>query len=139
MKCLSMTGAILLIVGLVACTKEKAKPLVPLPLDPGSKPQAIALTEQGTRAFQSRQFEDAKTLFSQAMSLAPESGQAHYNYALALNALGDTETARQQFMEAANLAPGDRTIWDSPALSPYGNPQRPEAKRDHTNGTAQPI
>src|SRR5215831_12379270 len=87
MKRLSMTGAILLIVGLVACSKEKPKPLVPLPLDPGSKPQAIALTEQGTRAFQTRQFEDAKTLFSQAVSLAPESGQAHYNYALALNAL----------------------------------------------------
>lgn len=138
MKCLSMTGAILLIVGLVACTKEKAKPLVPLPLDPGSKTQAIALTEQGTRAFQSRQFEDAKTLFSQAMSLAPESGQAHYNYALALNALGDTETARQQFMEAANLAPGDKTIWDSPALSPYGNPEGKKEKKEHPYSPTRP-
>lgn len=139
MKYLSIVGAALLLVGIVACSKSKAKPLMPLPLDPGNKPQAIALTEQGTQAYQARQFEEAKTYFSQAMALAPESGQAHYNYALALNALGDTETARQQFMEAANLAPGDKTIWDSPALSPYGNPQGPKEVKEHPYGTTRPV
>jgi Tfp pilus assembly protein PilF len=139
MKYLSIIGAILLMVGMVACSKSKAKPLVPLALDPGSKPQAIAFTEQGTQAYQARQFEEAKTYFSQAMALAPQSGQAHYNYALALNALGDTETARQQFMEAANLAPGDKTIWDSPALSPFGNPQGPKQFKEHPYGTSRPV
>jgi Tfp pilus assembly protein PilF len=139
MKYLSIIGAFLLMAGMVGCSKSKAKPLVPLPLDPGNKPQAIALTEQGTQAYQARQFEEAKTYFSQAMAQAPESGQAHYNYALALNALGDTETARQQFMEAANLAPGDKTIWDSPALSPYGNPQGPKEKKEHPYATSRPT
>jgi Tfp pilus assembly protein PilF len=138
MKYLSILGALLLTMGLVACAKPKAKPLVPLTLDPGNTPQAIALTEQGTQAYQARQFEEAKTYFSQAMALAPQSGQAHYNYALALNALGDTETARQQFMEAANLAPGDKTIWDSPALSPFGNPQAPKAQKDFPYATGRP-
>jgi hypothetical protein len=44
---------------------------------------------------------------------------------LALYALGDTEQARPQFMEAANLAPGDPVIWDSPALRPFGDPKLP--------------
>ena len=128
MKYLSMLGAILLLVGAVACFKSKAKPLVPLALESGVTPQAVTLTEQGTQAYQSRQFDDAKNYFFQAVAAAPQSGPAHYNYALALNALGDTEQARPQFMEAANLAPGDKVIWDSPALSPYGDPQRPKKK-----------
>lgn len=139
MKYLSIVGAILLMVGVVACSKSKAKLLAPLPLDPGNKPQAVALTEQGTQAYQARQFDEAKTYFSQAMATAPQSGQAHYNYALALNALGDTEAARQQFMEAANLAPGDKTIWDSPALSPFGNPQGGKPQKEHPYANSRPT
>jgi Tfp pilus assembly protein PilF len=126
MQYLSLLGVILLLVGAVACTKNRAKPLVPLALESEVKPQAVALTEQGTQAYQARQFDDARNYFSQAVATAPQSGPAHYNYALALNALGDTEQARQQFMEAANLAPGDKVIWDSPALSPYGNVEAPK-------------
>ena len=128
MKYLAMLGVIFLLVGAVACSKSKAKPLVPLALESGVKPQAVVLTEQGTQAYQTREFDNAKNYFSQAVATAPQSGPAHYNYALALHALGDTEQARQQFMEAANLAPGDKVIWDSPALSPYGNVEAPNKK-----------
>ena len=128
MKYLSMLAVILLLVGAVACSKSKAKPLVPLALESGVKPQAVVLTEQGTQAYHTRQFDDAKNYFSQAVATAPQSGPARYNYALALHALGNTEQARQQFMEAANLAPGDKVIWDSPALSPYGDPEAPKKK-----------
>lgn len=112
---------------------QKRKPLAPLLLEGGVKPQATQLTEQGTQAFQARQFEDAKRYFEEAMVAAPESGQAHYNYALALNALGNIEVARRHFMEAADLAPGDKVIWDSPALAPYGNPEVPKEKLDQLN------
>ena len=138
MKYLSMLGVVLLFVGAVACSKSKAKPLVPLALEPGVKPQAVLLTEQGTQAYQARQFDDAKNYFSQAVAASPQSGPAHYNYALALNALGDTEQARQQFVEAANLAPGDKVIWDSPALRPFGNPDSPKAAKEHPVGTSRP-
>lgn len=107
----------------------KVKPLVPLALESGMKPHAVTLTEQGTQAYHAKQFDEAKNYFSQAMAEAPQSGPARYNYALALYALGDTEQARQQFMEAANLAPGDQVIWDSPALSPYGNPESPKKNK----------
>lgn len=141
MKILATLVATLLFVGAVACSsKPKAKPLVPLALmDGGVKPQAITLTEQGTQAYQAKQFEDAKKYFEQAVSAAPQSGQAHYNYALALNALGEAEAARQHFLEAANLAPGDKTIWDSPALSPYGNPTSPKVFKEHPYGTTRPV
>jgi tetratricopeptide (TPR) repeat protein len=124
-----------------ACSsKPKQKPLVPLALMGGGvTPQAVTLTEQGSQAYQAKQFEEAKGLFSQAVALAPQSGQAHYNFALALNALGDTETARQHFIEAANLAPGDKTIWDSPALSPFGNPQTGKGKKEHPYANSRPT
>lgn len=127
--------------GVTACAgKSKAKPLVPLALTEGGvKAQAITLTEQGTQAYQAKQFEEAKGLFGQAMAAAPQSGQAHYNYALALNALGDAEGARQHFLEAANLAPGDKVIWDSPALAPFGNPSVNKATKEHPYGTSRPT
>jgi len=129
MKYLSMVGVIFLFIGPTACSFfNKEKPWVPLALESGVTPQVATLTEQGTQAYQAKQFDEAKNYFSQAVTAVPQSGPAHYNYALALYALGDTEQARQQFMEAANLAPGDKAIWDSPALRPYGNVESPKKK-----------
>ncbi len=123
LKYRAIIGAVVLLVLAAACSKDKAKPLVPLPLESGVKPQAVTLNEQGTQAYRGKQYEEAKSFFSQTVTAAPESGPAHYNYALALNALGDSEQARRHFIEAANLAPGDKVIWDSPPLSPYNNPE----------------
>jgi Tfp pilus assembly protein PilF len=123
-----------------ACTHSKPKPLVPLELAYGANAQAVTLNSQGTQAFQAGQMAEAKDYFGQAIKAAPDSGQAHYNYALALNALGETETARQQFIEAANLAPGDKVIWDSPALRPFGSPQAQKGPpREHPYGTQRPM
>jgi len=106
----------------------------------GSSPQAVTLTQRGTEAFSAKQFVDAKTLFDQAVKAAPNSGEAHYNYALALNAVGETEEARQHFIDAANLAPGDKVIWDSPALRPFGNPDAPKSSmKEHPYGTQRPT
>ena len=123
-----------------ACTHSKPKPLVPLELTTGANGQAVALNTQGTQAFQSGRFAEAKSLFAQAVKAAPDSGQAHYNYALTLNALGETDDARQHFIEAANLAPGDKVIWDSPALRPFGSPTAPKAPpKEHPYGTSRPT
>ena len=124
----ALLGVLLLVLGVTACSKNKAKPLVPLALEAGVPPRAIALNEQGTQAYQGREYEEAKKYFAQTVEVAPQSGPAHYNYALALNKLGETEAARKQFLEAANLAPGDKIIWDSPVLSPFGNPETEEKK-----------
>ena len=139
MKFLSVVVAFLLVISIVGCSKNKPRPLVPLALETGTKPEAVTLTEQGTQAYQGRQFGEAKNYFSQAVAAAPQSGQAHYNYAIALYSLGDTEEARQHFLEAANLAPGDKTIWDSPALHQYGNPQTEKEYKEHRTTTSRPT
>lgn len=131
--------AVVAMVGIVACSSSKGKPLVPLALETGAAPQAVTLTEQGAQAYQGRQFDEAKAYFSQAVTAAPQSGPAHYNYALALYALGDSEQARKHFMEAANLAPGDKVIWDSPALHQFGNPESPKAVKEHQTTTSRPT
>src|SRR5690349_20528903 len=113
MKQVVILGVVLALMGTTACF-SKRKPLVPLALaEANAMSQAVSLTEQGTQVYNTKQFEEAKKFFEQAVSMAPQSGQAHYNYALALNALSKQEIARQHFLEAANLAPGDQVIWDS--------------------------
>jgi Tfp pilus assembly protein PilF len=121
-------GIMVLCLGTTACTKSKKVVRSPLPLEAGSAQRAVDLNEQGTQAYRIRDFEQAKKLFADTVAAVPQSGPAHYNYGLALNILGETEAARRQFMEAANLAPGDKVIWDSPALSPFGNPEIEEKK-----------
>ncbi len=138
MKQVVILGMIIALMGTTGCF-SKRKPLVPLALvDADAKSQAVLLTEQGTQAYHAKQFEEAKKLFEQAVSVAPQSGQAHYNYGLALNALGKQDVARQHFLEAANLAPGDQVIWDSPALAPYGDPETRTRTKDRPYGTNRP-
>jgi Tfp pilus assembly protein PilF len=140
MKWIVLIVSMLVVLSAVSCDKPKPKPLFPLTLAPGAAPQAVTLTQRGTEAFSAKQFVDAKTFFDQAVKAAPDSGQAHYNYALALNAVGETEQARQHFIDAANLAPGDKVIWDSPALRPFGNPDVPKGTpKEHPYGTQRPT
>lgn len=139
MKFSLLISLCVLSVSFPACSHSKPKPLVPLELTSGATAQAVTLNTQGTQAFQSGQFAEAKNYFGQAVKAVPDSGQAHYNYALTLNALGETDVARQHFIEAANLAPGDKVIWDSPALRPFGSPTVQKGPpKEHPYGTRKP-
>lgn len=140
MTMVAVLGIVLALASGMACS-QKRQPLVPLALEGAMKAQAIQLTEQGTQAYQARQFEVAKQYFEQAVTVVPDSGQAHYNYALALNSLGHSDLARRHFMQAADLAPGDKTIWDSPALAPFGDPESPSGGSryvERPHGTMRP-
>ena len=123
------------------CSRSKPQPLVPLPLDSRASEEAIALTERGSGAYETQQFDDAKAYFEQAVKMAPRLGAAHYNLALALNALGDAQAAHDEFIEAATLEPGHKVIWDSPALRPYGNPEasRPAQAPPNVNNRRGPT
>jgi len=74
--------------------------------------------------YNERRFEGAKAKFLEAVKDGPNCAEAHYNLGLALSYLGVKEVAREHFLQAANLAPGNQIIWDSPALHPYGEPQK---------------
>ncbi|HEU5406880.1 MAG TPA: hypothetical protein VFU48_03885, partial [Nitrospira sp.] len=62
---------VLVLVGMTACS-QKRKPLVPLTLEGEVKSQATMLTEQGTQAYQAKQFEEAKRYFEQAVAAEPQ-------------------------------------------------------------------
>jgi tetratricopeptide (TPR) repeat protein len=134
---------LLLAGGLSACASEsrKVKAREPLMLLPSAAPNAQQLTSQGSSAYLAGRYDEAKTLFTQAVSVAPNSGEARYNLGLALFKLGDTEAAREQFIQASNLAPGNKVIWDSPALSPYSTPDPniPKKEKEHPYANQRPT
>lgn len=121
MKTTSLILALLLAVWLPGCA-SKPKPRVPLALKPNVAPELVQINSQGIAEYQTRQFDQAKAHFQQVLIGAPTAAEAHYNLGLTLFALGDGDQARDHFIEAANLAPGDKVIWDSPALRAYGSP-----------------
>jgi Tfp pilus assembly protein PilF len=129
MKPMQVVVAALLIVVTWGCAANKPKPRVPLPLMGNVSQAAQQANTLGTSAYGTGQFDQAKSYFEQAVSGAPDSGEAHYNLALALFALGASDQAREHFIEAANLAPGNQVIWDSPALRPFGSPDPSIAKK----------
>ena len=124
MKPVNILLAATVMVGLYACaTPDKPFTRLPLKLKPGVSASALDHNDQGTRAYLARRYEDAKTQFEQAVAEAPDSAEAHYNLGLALFSSGQGQESREHFIRAANLAPGDKVIWDSPALRPYGSPE----------------
>lgn len=142
MRVISMILTSLVLFVLPACSSTTEKPKLRLPLPVSSSvPQAvITATQQGTRAYAGGQYQEAKTQFEQAVASAPNSAEAHYNLGLALFALGETDQAREHFMEAANLAPGNKVIWDSPALRPFGSPDStiPKTTKEDKYSTQRP-
>jgi Tfp pilus assembly protein PilF len=117
-----MLAAVILFMLGACVSAEKPKPRVPLKLTPAASAEAVDHNDQGTRAYLTSRYEEAKAQFEMVVAAAPDSAEAHYNLGLALFSLGEGQESREQFIQAANLAPGDKVIWDSPALRPYGSP-----------------
>ena len=138
-RTLSVAMAIVAI-SVVACSSPP-KPRVPLVLKPPVSQDISQVNLQGIQEYQSRRFDQAKERFQQVVGAAPTSAEGHYNLGLTLLALGDSEQAREHFIEAANLAPGDKVIWDSPALRQYGTPDSniPKKPIDQTYSNQRPA
>ena len=111
---------------LSACSLFTSAPTIRPPISAvGCKPLLVVTDNQaGMTLYNEKRFEAAKAKFIEAAGNGPTCAEAHYNLGLALSQLGEKEEAHQQFLEAANLAPGNQVIWDSPALHPYGEPQK---------------
>jgi Tfp pilus assembly protein PilF len=88
---------------------------------PKASPAAAAANEEGIRLFYARQWEAAKVKFEEAIKAQPTLAEAHYNLGLVYDALHDDRAARKHFVEAANLAPGHKTIWNSPVFRRHGD------------------
>ena len=86
----------------------------------GTVPAAASAMEEGNRLFAARQWEQAKAQYEAAIKAQPSLAEAHYNLAMVIEILGDDATARRHYVEAANLAPGHKIIWDSPPFRRHG-------------------
>ncbi len=88
---------------------------------PGTPPAVAASVEEGNRLFDARQWEAAKAQYEAAIKAKPTLAEAHYNLGLVYDVLRKDKEARKHFIEAANLAPGNKDIWNSPALRQHGD------------------
>jgi Tfp pilus assembly protein PilF len=88
---------------------------------PNAAPAAAATNEEGIKLFYARQWEAAKAKFEEAIKTQPTLAEAHYNLGLVYDVLRNGKEAYRHFVEAANLAPGNKIIWSSPAFREYGD------------------
>jgi tetratricopeptide (TPR) repeat protein len=117
----------LVLVGTLAACSVLNPPPALRPALPANtcKPPGVSQHNQiGMAHYKERRLEAAKSEFLAAVAEGPKCAEAHYNLGLTLTYLGAKDEAREHFLEAANLAPGNQVIWDSPVLRPYGDPQK---------------
>jgi len=90
----------------------------------GTSPAAARHNDEGIHAYEQGQWEGAKQHFEAALVAAPDLAEAHYNLGKALYRLGAMQEGDTHFIQAANLAPGNKIIWDSPPLRRVTVPEK---------------
>lgn len=77
---------------------------------------AMQRNEEGIQAYEKSQWAQARQHFEGAIAAAPDLAESHYNLGKTLYKLGLMADGDRHFIQAANLAPGHKIIWDSPPL-----------------------
>ena len=101
---------------LVACTSPLSKPLRVLQAPAEVSPAVAAQLERGNGLFAAQKWAEAEQVYRQTIVAEPTLAEAHYNLATTLYRTGNKVEAKKHYMEAANLAPGNKVIWDAPPL-----------------------
>jgi Flp pilus assembly protein TadD len=124
-----MTHRVLLVVALLvgafvvsSCQSTPKRMVLPAPA--GTNAAAIHHNGEGIHAYQQGQWESAKQHFGAAIEASPELAEAHYNLGMVLYRLGALREGDVHFVKAANLAPGNKIIWDSPPLKGVDVPEK---------------
>lgn len=107
---------VLLLSVFVGCSSPSSRVSNVLTAPNGTKPTVATQLEKGNALFASRDFAGAEDAFRQTITADPTLAEAHYNLALTLDRTGNQAEAKKHYIEAANLAPGNKVIWDSPPL-----------------------
>lgn len=107
---------VLLLSVFVGCSSPSSRVSSVLAAPNGTKPTVATQLEKGNALFASRDFAGAEDAFRQTITADPTLAEAHYNLALTLDRTGNQAEAKKHYIEAANLAPGNKVIWDSPPL-----------------------
>lgn len=96
------------------CQSTPKQTLLPAP--GGTSAAAARHNDEGLQAYQQQQWERAKQHFDAAIAASPEFAEAHYNLGMTLYRLKAIQEGDAHFIKAANLAPGNKIIWDAPPL-----------------------
>jgi len=75
---------------------------------------------EGDRLAAAQDWAAARQAYQAAAATQPEMAEAHYNLAICLDRMGEKAEAKKHYVTAANLAPGNKVIWDSPPLRESG-------------------
>lgn len=114
---------LLMTIVLTGCASERRAPVETLRAPSGTAVSLTELMERGNSEFAARNWSGAKETYAAIIRMDPALAEAHYNLGLTLERLGDPTEARKHYVQAANLAPGNKTIWNAPPLRKY--------ERDH--------
>ena len=107
---------VLLLSLFLGCSTRSTRVSNVLAAPSGTNPTAATQLEKGNTLFASRDYAGAEQAFRQTITADPTLAEAHYNLALTLDRAGNQAEAKKHYIEAANLAPGHKIIWDSPPL-----------------------
>ena len=106
-------------VAIVGCAGPRKAEIRPLHAPTGTSAAVSQQLEQGNQLLGIEDWAGAREAYLAAIRADQTLAEAHYNLALALEKLGEKAEARKHYVAAANLAPGNKVIWDAPPLRKY--------------------
>ncbi|MBP7143347.1 MAG: tetratricopeptide repeat protein [Opitutaceae bacterium] len=104
---------------LVGCAGQHKVELRPLHAAAGTSVAVSQQLEQGNQLFAQQDWAGARQVYVATIKADQTLAEAHYNLALTLERLGEKAEAKKHYVAAANLAPGNKVIWDAPPLRKY--------------------
>jgi Flp pilus assembly protein TadD len=103
----------------VGCASQHKAEVRPLHAAAGTSAVVSQQLEQGNQLFAQQDWAGAQQVYLATIQADQTLAEAHYNLALTLERLGEKAEARKHYVAAANLAPGNKVIWDAPPLRKY--------------------
>jgi Tfp pilus assembly protein PilF len=111
--------AVLAMMTVVGCASQHKAEVRPLHAAAGTSAVVSQQLEQGNQLFAQQDWAGAQQVYLAAIQADQTLAEAHYNLALTLERLGEKAEAKKHYVAAANLAPGNKVIWDAPPLRKY--------------------
>jgi Flp pilus assembly protein TadD len=104
---------------LTGCASQASKSHAMLTAPAGTNPAVATQLDRGNALFSSRDYAGAEQAFRQTIAADSTLAEAHYNLAVTLDRQGNQAEAKKHYVEAANLAPGHKIIWNAPPFQTH--------------------
>ena len=113
----------IIVLGITILLSACASPSPPLTTWSGVSSSANMHNLEGIKHYQMGHWKVAKGHFEEAIQAEPNVAEPHYNLALALHQLGSHKQATVHFKKAAELAPDNPAITQSPVYKKHVAPR----------------